>query len=308
MTTRSALITAALVALATLGWSPAAHADNPPSCGSAQLVVTTGPMRVGAGHRGVPLVFSLAPGASACTLTGYPGVDSGAGGPLLHAERTPRGYLGGLPSGLDVPPTVTVSPGHAAQAIAEGLAVDSAGNQCPTYTDLVVTAPDTTGAVTVPATIDTCRLQVHPVTDADPVVPAAFHPCDWVTPDEAAALLGGPVKIRASGDEPGAVKISCSYDRGVGDNGAESELRLPQSFPTSAAAQFALAISGKDGDAVDGLGLRAQCVYEPTTTPPSTTLAVLLSGDRLYRVTSWYSTSCDVLKQFAQTAVARIGT
>jgi hypothetical protein len=45
----------------------------------------------------------------------------------------------------------------------EGLAVDADGNQCPTYTDLLVTAPDTTGTVTVPATIDTCQLQVHPV-------------------------------------------------------------------------------------------------------------------------------------------------
>ena len=33
----------------------------------------------------------------------------------------------------------------------------------PTYADLLVTAPDT---VTVPATIDTCQLQVHPVMSA----------------------------------------------------------------------------------------------------------------------------------------------
>ena len=163
MTTKPALTAAALV-LATLAWSPTVHADNPPSCTSAQLTVTTGPARAAVGHRGVPLVFSLAPGAAACTLTGYPGVDSGDGGPLLHAERTVRGYLGGLPSGVDVPPTVTVWPGHPAQAIVEGLAVDADGNQCPTYTDLLVTAPDTTGTVTVPAAIDTCRLQVHPVT------------------------------------------------------------------------------------------------------------------------------------------------
>lgn len=37
-------------------------------------------------------------GASAdpCTLIGYAGVDSGAGGPLIHAQPTLRGYLGGL--------------------------------------------------------------------------------------------------------------------------------------------------------------------------------------------------------------------
>lgn len=111
-------------------------------------------------------MFALAPGATPCTLTGYPGVDSGAGGPLLHATRTLRGYLGGLPTGVDIPPTVVVSSGHPAHATVEGIAIDADTNQCPNYTDLLVTAPDTTGTVTVPATIDTCQLQVHPVTSA----------------------------------------------------------------------------------------------------------------------------------------------
>ncbi|WP_255361069.1 hypothetical protein [Mycobacterium sp. 852002-51057_SCH5723018] len=39
----------------------------------------------------------------------------------------------------------------------EGTAVDAAGNSCPTYTGSAVTS-------TVPATIDACQLQVHPVT------------------------------------------------------------------------------------------------------------------------------------------------
>ena len=34
---------------------------------------------------------------------------------------------------------------------------------CPTYTELLVTAPDTMNAVTVPVHIDTCELQVHPM-------------------------------------------------------------------------------------------------------------------------------------------------
>lgn len=157
----------AVVALAAPVWSPTVRADDsPPPCASTQLVVTALPMEAGVSHRGVPLVFALAPGAAPCTLTGYPGVDSGAGGPLLHARRTLRGYLGGLPTGVDIPPTVEVSPGHPAQATVEGIAVDADTNQCPTYTDLLVTAPDTTGTVTVPTTIDTCQLQVHPVTSA----------------------------------------------------------------------------------------------------------------------------------------------
>ncbi|MBB3753103.1 hypothetical protein FHT44_005622 [Mycolicibacterium sp. BK634] len=166
MTIKPAL-TATMVSMAALAWLPTAQADDAaPPCAPEQLVVTALPMQAGVSHRGVPLVFALAPGAGACTLTGYPGVDSGTGGPLLHARRTLRGYLGGLPSGVDVPPTVTLGPGHPAQAMVEGIAVDADTNQCPTYTDLLVTPPNTTGTVTVPATIDTCQLQVHPVTSA----------------------------------------------------------------------------------------------------------------------------------------------
>ncbi|MFN8071517.1 MAG: DUF4232 domain-containing protein [Mycobacterium sp.] len=163
--TRCALLATAVIA-ATVALPSPATADDPQPCASGQLVVHALPMLAGAGHRGVPLLFTLTPGVGACTLTGYPGVDSGAGGPLIHADRSPRGYLGGLPGGEDVPPTVTLSPDQSARALVEGLAVDSEGNPCPTYTDLLVTAPDTTDTVTVPVAIDACRLQVHPVTTA----------------------------------------------------------------------------------------------------------------------------------------------
>jgi hypothetical protein len=164
MRTIKPALTATAVVLATVAWSPTAHADDDLTpCASGQVVMTALPMAAGVSHRGVPLVFALAPTAGPCTLTGYPGVDSGAGGPLIHAGRTLRGYLGGLPGGMDVPPTVTVSPGHPAQAMVEGIAIDVDGYPCPTYTDLLVTAPDTTDTATVPAAIDTCQLQVHPV-------------------------------------------------------------------------------------------------------------------------------------------------
>ena len=116
------------------------------------------------GHRGLTLTFALAGGAEPCTLTGYPAVDSGTGGPLIHAETTPRGYLGGLPAGADVPPIVTLSLATQGQAIVEGVALDADGNACPAYTDLAVTPPNIVQVFTVPATIDACRLQVHPVT------------------------------------------------------------------------------------------------------------------------------------------------
>jgi hypothetical protein len=44
------------------------------------------------------------------------------------------------------------------------MAIDGSGNPCPSYTDLRVNPPDTTMVFTVPASIDACELQVHPLT------------------------------------------------------------------------------------------------------------------------------------------------
>jgi Protein of unknown function (DUF4232) len=126
--------------------------------------VTASPTQAAVGHRALTLTFSLAGGAEPCTLTGYPSVESGAGGPDIHAKPTPRGYMGGLPSGVQVPPTVILSISTQGQAIVEGMAVDGQGNPCPSYTELRVNPPDTTTVLTVEATIDACELQVHPIT------------------------------------------------------------------------------------------------------------------------------------------------
>ncbi|MGW4124585.1 DUF4232 domain-containing protein [Nocardia sp. NPDC004711] len=134
------------------------------ACGAGQVDVTADVMSPATGHRGVKLTFSLAAGAALCTLTGYPGVDTGAGGPLLYADRTPRGYMGGLPQGSDEPPTVTLESGRPGAAVVEGIAVDASGNHCPLYANLQVTPPDSTDTRTVTATIDSCALHVHPVT------------------------------------------------------------------------------------------------------------------------------------------------
>ncbi|MEC3917625.1 DUF4232 domain-containing protein [Nocardia sp. CDC160] len=135
-----------------------------PACASGQVDVTGEVMSPATGHRGVKLTFSLAAGASPCTLSGYPGVDAGAGGALIHADRTPRGFMGGLPQGSDTPPVVEVRSGHPATAVVEGVAFDASGNGCPLYTNLLVTPPNSTDTRTVTVTIDTCALQVHPVT------------------------------------------------------------------------------------------------------------------------------------------------
>jgi hypothetical protein len=143
--------------------------------------------------------------------------------------------------------------------------------------------------------------------DVDPNAPAAFRPCDWVTTDEAAAILGGPVTTRPQGVQVGSVDMSCGYSRGLGEDGVASELRLPGAFPVDAVPQFAATAAEDNATSVDGVGVKAQCMFEPMTTPPSNTLLVLLSGDRIYRATGWYGMSCDQLKQFAQAAIGRIG-
>jgi hypothetical protein len=161
------IITHALFAGATIVGPIAvpaiAQADTAPACSSGQIRVGDGGEQAAAGHRRVLLVFSLAPGAAPCTLTGYPAVNTGAGGPLMHADWTLSGYMGGVQT--QTPPTVTVSPSQPAYSVVEGSAVPSGDSDhpCSTYTDLQVIPPDTTDAITVPAAIDACALQVHPV-------------------------------------------------------------------------------------------------------------------------------------------------
>ncbi|HEY3994653.1 MAG TPA: DUF4232 domain-containing protein [Mycobacterium sp.] len=143
---------------------PDDSADAPTPCWAEQIAVSASPTQGAVGHRALTLTFSLAGGGDPCTLTGYPWVDSGAGGPSIHAQPTLHGYMGGLPTGIDSPPTVILSIATQGQAIVEGTAMDSGGGPCPTYTDLLVNAPDTSYTFTVPAIIDACALQVHPMT------------------------------------------------------------------------------------------------------------------------------------------------
>lgn len=145
-----AALATSYAAATAAGWPaaavPADTTDTPTPCWSDQIAVTAAPAQGAVGHRAVTLVFTL------------------AGGALVHAQPTPRGYLGGLPAGVDAPPTVILSISTHGQAIVEGVAVDADGQPCPTYTDLLVNPPDTTAVVTVPATIEACELQVHPIT------------------------------------------------------------------------------------------------------------------------------------------------
>jgi Protein of unknown function (DUF4232) len=142
---------------------PVDTTDQPTPCWSEQISVTASPTQGAVGHRSLTLTFTLAGGADPCTLSGYPDVDSGTGGPPVHAQPTPRGYSGGLPGNVAAPPTVTLSLSQEAQAVVEGMAVDGSGNPCATYTDLSVSPPGIVQAFTVPVSIEACQLEVHPV-------------------------------------------------------------------------------------------------------------------------------------------------
>lgn len=151
-------------AVPTATSAPASGSAVVAPCGPGQLDIAAHTMSPGMMHRGVELSVRLAADTPPCTISGYPGVDTGEGGPVLHAERTPRGYMGGLPQGDDTPPVVTVLPGQPGRVVVEGSAMGPDGQDCPLYTSLAVTVPNSTDTRTLHTTIDTCGLQVHPVT------------------------------------------------------------------------------------------------------------------------------------------------
>jgi hypothetical protein len=150
------------------------------------------------------------------------------------------------------------------------------------------------------ARADPVTVQVVPVGQAEP---PAFRPCDWVTTDEAAKFLGAqPVTTMPVGDQAGSVDQMCDYS--VADQMVISELQLPGSLPVDATTAFAMTAAGGGSD-VGGLPGRAHCNPSASGNPDSPAmLVVLLSHDRLYRATN---DNCDVLKQFAQAAIPRIG-
>ncbi|MFJ4656799.1 DUF4232 domain-containing protein [Nocardia sp. NPDC088792] len=132
--------------------------DQP--CVNGQLATSISELSPGSQHRGIRLTYNLAPGAGPCTLYGYPGLDTGG---RVPAERTLRGYLGGLPDGQNSLYTVMVTPDHPARADVEWMAVDTSGNSCVTDPGFWTTPPNTTDTQWMPEQIQPCRLQIHPV-------------------------------------------------------------------------------------------------------------------------------------------------
>jgi Protein of unknown function (DUF4232) len=127
---------------------------TPPPCTGSELAVSAGQAGAGLGHEGLPILFrNISP--TACSLYGYPGVAglNSSGQQVIHATRTSSGYLGGLANAQPTPPTVDLSPGQTASALVEGTdnPVGTA-TSCPSYPTFLVTPPNTTNSVRVPAT------------------------------------------------------------------------------------------------------------------------------------------------------------
>jgi len=183
--------------------------------------------------------------------------------------------------------------------------------------DIVSRAPDyritgvSPSAGTAVSRAEAVTVQVVPVQASEP---PASTPCDWVTAAEAATFMGAPsVTTMSVGDRAGSVDQMCDYTVSnaasqpapASDHMVISELQLPGSFPVDAGAEFSMTVAGGGGSDVGGLPGRAYCSPSAPGSPDSPAmLVVLLSHGRLYRATD---SNCDVLKQFAQAAIPRIG-
>ncbi|HTW98221.1 MAG TPA: DUF4232 domain-containing protein [Acidimicrobiales bacterium] len=139
------------------------------SCKEADLAVSAGESEAGVTHVGLPIELRNR-GTVACHLQGYPKVValSRAGRVVAVARPTLRGYLGGLPSGIDRPPLVVVAPRKTASAFVEGFDFDVSNprdNSCPPYNALLVTLPGAHKAVRVTLRgVGLCSsLTVHPI-------------------------------------------------------------------------------------------------------------------------------------------------
>jgi hypothetical protein len=136
----------------------------------------------------------------------------------------------------------------------------------------------------------------------------AYHPCDWVTDDEAAGFLGAAGVghgIEGSMENlQGVTNVECPYYVG-GRPQVYSVLHLTAAHVVDAESEFAFQ-TAQDSTSITGIGIKAAC-----TTPRSRgrfmtrDVYVLLPGERIYVVTGRHS--CDTLTQFARVAVPRIG-
>ena len=131
-----------------------------PTCGSTLAVTRTAALGAG-GHGALTLIYRNA-GTHACTLRGYPGLDTVAasGHTVAHASRT----LSGAAGGATAVRTITVLPQGFASATVEWLNFNpTTGGACPASNRIATTPPNTTLTRGFPVALTACRLQIHPV-------------------------------------------------------------------------------------------------------------------------------------------------
>ncbi len=164
--TTTAPSTTPVTAVPSTTSTTATTATGPANCTSAELAISVGSAQGATGHSEVTLLFENTSTVT-CVLHGYPGVAglNAAGAEVAQAQRTPRGFMGGLSSSIATPPTVTLAAGQTASAVVEGTDVPQNGaTSCPQLAGMLVTAPNTRHSVHFPGAPGDCSgLQVHPV-------------------------------------------------------------------------------------------------------------------------------------------------
>jgi hypothetical protein len=148
---------------------------------------------------------------------------------------------------------------------------------------------------------DTITLSLAP---SDTTAAPAFHPCDWAS-DKALAILGASaVTTLPTGDQVGSVDQACDYKSGNGT--VTTELKSPGSFAVDAQSEFNELTATGQGSELTGLLGRAYCSVITNDGKTTSQLMALLSGGRAYHELGRNGQTCELLKQFAQAALAHI--
>lgn len=141
----------------------------------------------------------------------------------------------------------------------------------------------------------------------------AYHPCNWVSATEAAAMLGSttvdiPTLSNQFDNVQGQTRIGCVYNSGDESHGVRTDLELADAHLIDAASEFAFYTAQDRSLNVTGVGLKAACTPDPRqpTNAEKHRLYVLLPGGRMFIVSGFGGVSCETLKQFALTAIPRI--
>lgn len=136
----------------------------------------------------------------------------------------------------------------------------------------------------------------------------AFYPCDWITPEEVASILGtgSTPSTVTTGDEAGSVDRTCHYN--TGDSLISSELKLDGTLFIDADTEYRWRVAKDGGAAITSLPVAAACdTTEGGDQGASHSLFAKLSGNRIYQLLGNPNTSCDQLTQLAAIAIPRIG-